>query len=87
MSTPASRREPTVRQLRQELDLVEGAIQMVASGGASRVRLGALTFGEPLLERARRSAGRVGVQVTPVWTASDGGGIGLVVERARDAGS
>jgi hypothetical protein len=76
-----------VRQLRQELDLVEGAIQLVASGGASRVRLGALTFGEPLLERARRTAGRAGVQVTPVWTASDGGGIGLIVERAGDARS
>jgi hypothetical protein len=87
MSTPASRLGPTARQLRRELDLVEGAIRLVASGGASRVTLGALRFGEPLLEPARRRAGRAGVQVTPVWTASDGGGIGLIVERAGDAGS
>jgi hypothetical protein len=60
---------------------------MVASGGASRVRLEALAFGEPILERARRRAGRAGVQVTAEWTASDCGGIGLVVERGADAGA
>jgi hypothetical protein len=87
MSTPATRRDPTRRQLRQELDLVEGTIRLVAAGGATRVRIGALTFGEALLERARRMGDPIGVRVTPEWTASDGGGIGLMVERADDAGT
>jgi hypothetical protein len=84
MSTRATRPGPTLRQLRRELDLVEAAIRMVSSGDASRISLGALTFGEPLLGRARRMAARAGVRVTPLWTASDGGAIGLVVERDGD---
>lgn len=81
MSTPASRRDPTVRQLRQELDLVESAIQLVASGRATRVRLASLTFGELLLEQARRMASAAGLQVTPLWTASDCGIVDLDVDR------
>jgi hypothetical protein len=87
MSSPSTRGDPTVRELRHELDLVQSAIRLVATGGATRVRLGALTFGEPLLDRVRRMGSRAGVQVTPEWTASDGGGIGLIVERVDDAGS
>jgi hypothetical protein len=85
MSTRPTPGDPIVSELRHELDLVQSAIQLVATGGATRVRLGALTFGEPLLNRVRRMGSRAGVLVTPEWTASDGGGIGLVVERVDHA--
>jgi hypothetical protein len=87
VSTPAIDRASTVRQLDQELELIQGAVRLVAGGRVTRVRLGALTFGEPLLQRARSLASQAGVQLTPEWTASDGGGIGLIVERGGDAGA
>ena len=72
--------------LDRELELVRTAISMVASGGASRVRLGGLCFGEQLLDQAGSLGRAAGVRVTPVWTASDGGGVGFSVEEARGAG-
>ncbi|HZW01510.1 MAG TPA: hypothetical protein VFF55_08070 [Candidatus Deferrimicrobium sp.] len=72
--------------LDRELELVRSAISMVASGGASRVRLGGLCFGEQLLDQAGSLGRAAGVRVTPVWTASDGGGVGFSVEEVRGAG-
>ena len=72
------------RTLDHELDLVRGAIAMVASGAAPRVRLTSLRFGEQLLEPARRMADAAGVRLVPEWT-SDEGGAGLTVEAMADA--
>lgn len=73
-----------IRTLEYELDLIRGAIALVASGGAPRVRLASLSFGEQLLEPARRMATTAGVRVVPAWT-SDEGGASLTVEPIGDA--
>jgi hypothetical protein len=75
----------TARILDCELDVVSTAISMVATGGASRVRLAGLRFGGQLLDEARLLARSAGVQVTPLWSASDDE-VGLSVEEAGDAG-
>lgn len=71
------------RTLDHELELVRGAIALVAAGGAPRVRLASLRFGEQLLEPARRLAAEAGVRLTPEWT-SDEGGASLIVEPLGD---
>jgi hypothetical protein len=73
-----------MRTLEYELDLIRGAIALVASGGAPRVRLASLAFGEQLLEAARLMATAAGVRVVPGWT-SDEGGASLTVEPIGDA--
>ena len=73
-----------IRTLEYELDLIRGAIALVASGGAPRVRLASLSFGEQLLEPARDMAATAGVRVVPAWT-SDEGGASLTVEPIGDA--
>lgn len=76
--------EPGVaRTLDHELELVRGAIALVATGGAPRVRLASLRFGEQLLEPAGRLAAEAGVRLTPEWT-SDEGGASLIVEPIAD---
>lgn len=75
--------EPVVYALEHELELVRGAIAMVASGGSRRVSLGGLRFGEQLLEPARRLALEARVRVVPLWT-TDEGGAGLAIERQDD---
>jgi hypothetical protein len=87
METAGPRRQPTVRQLDRELDLVDGAIRMVASGEATTVRLGGLRFGEQLLEHAGLQAGAVGVRVSALWTSTDEGPVGLLVEAGDGASS
>ena len=87
MDTAAPRRQPTVRQLDRELDLVEGAIRMVASGEATTVRLAGLRFGERLLEQAALHGRMVGVRVSALWTSTDEGPVGLIVEAGVGASS
>jgi hypothetical protein len=87
MDTAVPRRQPTVRQLDRELDLVEGAIRMVASGEATTVRLGGLQFGEQLLEQAGSQARAAGVRVSALWTSTDEGPVGLLVEAGDGASS
>jgi hypothetical protein len=87
MDTAAPRRQPTVRQLDHEMDLVEGAIRMVASGEATTVRLAGLHFGEHLLEQAGLQASAVGVRVSALWTSTDEGPVGLLVEAGDSASS
>ena len=76
-----------MRQLDRELGLVAGAIRMVASGEATIVRLGGLMFGEQLLEQAGLQARAVGVRVSALWTSTDEGPVGLVVEAGDGANS
>jgi hypothetical protein len=75
--------DPTVRALERELELVRSAIDLVASGGSSRVSIGSLAFGEELLDAARAMAEEAGVRIVPIWTADDVGA-GLAVERITD---
>jgi hypothetical protein len=63
-----------------EMDLVQGAILMVAAGHSTRVALAGLTFGEQLLPTAFSLAAQQGVQVAPLWSADDVGA-GLIIER------
>ena len=85
MATAVPRRQPTVRQLDRELDLVAGAIRMVASGEATTVRLGGLRFGEHLLEQAVLQGRMGGVRVSALWTSTDEGPVGLLVEAGDGA--
>jgi hypothetical protein len=59
------------RTLDLELDLVGGAISMVASGAAPRVTVASLRFGDQLLGPARRMAAAAGVRVVPEWSADE----------------
>lgn len=74
-------RDPALKALEQELDVVRGAIAMVASGGAPRVQLGSLRFASQLIEPARRMAAGTDVRVTPIWT-TDEACTGMYIERA-----
>ena len=71
-------------QLAREMRLVESAIAMVASGGAPRVHLGGLAFGDALVEHARSVAAGSGVRVVPVWRTDE---LGLDLEFERGAGA
>lgn len=75
---------PAADQLAREMRLVEGAIAMVATGGAPRVHLGGLAFGDALVEHARAVAARCGVRVVPAW-GIDESGLDLGFERDVDA--
>lgn len=75
--------DPAIPALEHELGLVRSAIAMVASGGAPRVSLGGLRFGEQLIEPARALALVAGVRIVPIWS-SDEGGADMRVERIAD---
>ncbi len=75
--------DPAIRTLEHELELIRSAIAMVSSGGAPRVSLNGLRFGDELMEPARRMALEAGVRISPVWT-TDETGLDLSVERMSD---
>lgn len=72
------------RALEHELNLVRDAIAMVAGGGAPRVIVGGLRFGEALLTTARGMAAEAGVRLVPLWMPDDAGA-DIAVERIVDA--
>lgn len=57
---------------------------MVAGGGAPRVVVGGLQFGEALVEPARELADAAGVRVVPLWMPDDAGA-DIAIERIPDA--
>lgn len=61
-------RRETRRAIVREVRLVEGAIALVASGGAPRVTVGGLTFGAQILPRVASLARRKQVQVHELWS-------------------
>jgi hypothetical protein len=61
-------RRETRRAIVREMRLVEGAIALVASGGAPRVTVGGLTFGAQILPRVASLARRKQVQVHELWS-------------------
>lgn len=70
---------PAARRREHELDLLESAVSLVASGGASRVVV-ILGDEEPILSKARLAAGPRGVILREVKRAD--GGSDIVVEAA-----
>ena len=68
------------RTLEHEMNLVREAIAMVAAGGAQRVVLGGLRFGEELLTPGRGLAAEAGVRLVPLWMADDAGA-DIAIER------
>jgi hypothetical protein len=71
------------RTLELEMTLVREAIAMVAGGGARRVVVGGLRFGEALLVPARGLATEAGVRLVPLWMPDDAGA-DIAVERITD---
>ncbi|HTS14238.1 MAG TPA: hypothetical protein VMH24_01120 [Candidatus Sulfotelmatobacter sp.] len=67
MRADLDRRE-TRRAIVREVRLVEGAIALVASGGAPRVTVGGLSFGAQILSRVAPVAHRKRVQVHELWS-------------------
>ncbi len=72
--------DPAVRTLEHELELVRSAIAMVSSGGAPRILLTGLRFGDELVEPAQRMALEARVRVVPVWSTGEAG-LDLTVEQ------
>ena len=66
-------------EIDRELRLVDSAIALVGSGGASRVTVANLRLGAAVLESARARAERYRLRVTADWTPGDGG-CALVVD-------
>jgi hypothetical protein len=69
--------------LDREMQLVREAIAMVAGGGARRVVVAGISFGDLLLGPGGRLALQAGVRLTRLETA-DGAGADLAVERIRE---
>ena len=61
------------RALEREVALIESAIEMVAEGHASRMEVGGLSFGDALLDHARRAGAERRVRVTPRWGLGEEG--------------
>ena len=70
--------------LEREVEMVRGAIDLVAGGRVSAVTLAGLQFGEALVEVATGMARRAGVRVIPLWSADDARA-DIRVERREDA--
>ncbi len=81
--TGSAPEDPALRTLAQELDIVRGAVEMVASGGSPRSVIGSLRFGDELIEPARRMAIGTRVRIVPIWT-TDEAGAALAIERTPD---
>lgn len=72
--------EETRRRLTSEVAEVEGAIELVASGSASRITLSGLKFGEQLARRFQADAQSKGVHLDPLLFPDDAG-CDLIVRR------
>ena len=61
------RRADARATMEHEVALVEGAIALLASGGAARVTLTGLRFAERILPMAQQSGREQDVAVRPLW--------------------
>ena len=77
--------EETRRRLTSEVSEVEGAIELVSSGAASRVTLTGLRFGEQVARRFRAAAASKGICLEPLLWPEDAG-CDLVVAQGTEAG-
>ncbi len=57
----------------RELDLIAGAIRMVAGGGAPAMTVVGLEFGPAILERYTPAALAAGVILEPLWHTDESG--------------
>lgn len=73
------------RALDHELEIVRGAITLVASGTVRRIECGGLRFGAQLVEPARLLGRQAAVRVTPIW-GIDEDAVALAIDRDVDAG-
>lgn len=73
----------TRRRLTSEVTEVEGAMELVASGAASRITLSGLKFGEELARRFRQDAHSRGLRLEPIPWPEDAG-CDLIVRRTDD---
>jgi hypothetical protein len=71
--SPAANPEQTLSLLTSEVSEVESAIQLVASGQATRVTVTGLRFGEALAARFDAEARTRGIQIEPLPWADDAG--------------
>ena len=63
----------TLRTIDRELELVAGAIRMIAGGGAPGMTLIGLEFGPALLEQSAPAALAAGVILEPLWRTDEAG--------------
>ena len=63
----------TKRSIERELDLVAGAIRMVAGRGAPAVTLAGLDFGQAVLDGSAAAALAAGVIIEPLWHPDESG--------------
>jgi hypothetical protein len=61
----------TKRSIERELDLVAGAIRMVAGRGAPAVTLAGLNFGQAVLDGSAAAALAAGVIIEPLWRTDE----------------
>jgi len=66
-------RDLTERSIEREIDLVAGAIRMVAAGSAPAVTLVGLDFGPAVAAASTAAASAAGVVLEPLWHPDDSG--------------
>ncbi len=84
MNQVANRVAPAV--LEREMQLIRGAIAMVATGAAPRVTVAGIRFGDSILEHAEGWAVEAGVRIRPLWR-TDEAGVDISVEAQAAASS
>lgn len=72
-TTIAADPKPATGRLDQELEMVRGGVRMVATGGATRVLVCGLRFGEQVAASLRPEARRAGVALDPLWRLDEHG--------------
>jgi len=82
---PAASHDPeeTRRRLASEITEVESAMELVASGSASRITLSGLRFGEQVVRHFSAEARSKGVHLEPILWPEDAG-CDLIVRRIDD---
>ena len=63
----------TRRSIGREVELISGAIDMVAAGGAPAITLVGLEFGAAVIDAWSDRATAAGVTLEPLWHADDSG--------------
>lgn len=73
--------EQVEAQLDREIELVRGAIRMVASGGSPRLTVAGIRFGEAVIRLCRPFAASADVIIEPIWHPEEAGGADVVVRQ------
>lgn len=76
--------DETRRQITFEVRNVTGAIALVASGGATRVTVAGLRFGEQVVAQLQAEALCAGVRLEPVYWDDDAG-CDVIARKTDDA--